>query len=104
MVLYYEIRRRMRAAVVPAVCALVLGYFGYHAVEGERGLVAWSNMVRETRIAEQSLEAARQERQELERRVSLLDQRHLDLDMLEERVRLVLGLAHRDDIIVFDRR
>ena len=104
MVLYYEIRRRVRAAVVPAVCALVLGYFGYHAVEGDRGLVAWSNLVREVRVADHTLSTVRDERRQLEHRVSLLDQRHLDLDILEERARYVLGLAHPDDVIVFDVR
>jgi cell division protein FtsB len=104
MVLYYEIRRRVRAAVVPAVCALVLGYFGYHLVEGDRGLAAWSNLVREVRAAELALDTVREERRRLEHRVSLLDQRHLDLDILEERTRAVLGLAHPDDVIVFDVR
>jgi len=104
MVLYFEIRRRVRAAVVPAVCALVLGYFGYHAIEGDRGLVAWSNLVREVRSAQQSLATVREERRRLEHRVSLLDERHLDLDILEERARYVLGLADPDDVIVFDVR
>ena len=34
------------------------------------------------------------------RRVRLLQPHSLDIDLLEERARITLGLAHRDDILI----
>ncbi len=99
-----DIRRRMRAAVVPAVCALAIFYFGYHAVEGDRGLVAWSKLTREIAAADRELAVVTRKRQRLARRVSLLESRSLDRDILDERARAMLGLAGRDDAIIFQPR
>jgi cell division protein FtsB len=104
MDLIYDIRRRMRAALVPAMCALAIGYFGYHAVEGDRGLVAWSRLTREISAATQELERVRAQKLILERRTALLESSSLDRDLLEERARAVLGLAHPDDVIIFQPR
>ncbi len=37
----------------------------------------------------------------MERRVTLLSNTSLDLDMLEERARVMLNYAHPDDLIIF---
>ena len=75
-------------------------YFGYHAVQGERGLVAWLRLSQEVERIEASLQIAVAERASLEHNVALLSPDGLDLDMLEERARVVLGLAHPQDFIV----
>ena len=90
----------MRMGVAPALGVAVIGYFAYHLVHGDRGLVAWRDL--NERIIETEAEARRGggEREELERRVALLRPDSLDRDMLDERVREVLNLAHPDDIVI----
>jgi cell division protein FtsB len=100
----FELRRRARAALVPVLTAAAIGYFGYHAVVGERGIAAYTRL--QIRLA--SAEAARTEahavRQKLERRVALLRSSGLDLDLLEEVSRGTLGLAHRNEVIILTPR
>jgi cell division protein FtsB len=100
MAIRRDFARLMRLGVAPILGVAVIGYFIYHLVHGDRGLVAWREL--EERIA--ATEAvARQyaaERAELERRVALLRPDSLDRDMLDERAREVLNLAHPDDVII----
>ena len=52
-------------------------------------------------MTESPLEALLQlERAELENRVSRISDHNLDLDLLDERARLVLGLVRPDELIV----
>ena len=102
MSLVYEIRRRARHAALPLFCALAIGYFGYHAVQGDRGVVAWLKLSHEIAKTTAELEAAQAERQAIERRASLLKPDALDRDMLDERARRVLGLARADEVVFID--
>ncbi len=99
MSLLYEVRRRARAAALPLIAALALGYFGYHAVQGDRGVLTWLQLKQEVAATGAELEAARAARLGLERRVALLKPEGLDRDMLDERARAVLGLARADEVV-----
>jgi cell division protein FtsB len=79
----------------------VFGYFGYHLVNGDRGLLAMVNLQRENQIADQNLTEAETTRKIWEQRVSELRNQSLDPDMLDERARILLNYARKDDIIVF---
>jgi cell division protein FtsB len=92
---------RPRQILAPVIFATVFGYFGYHLVNGERGLLAMAQLQRETRIADQNLLEAETERKIWELRVSELRNPSLDPDMLDERARILLNYATKDDIIVF---
>ena len=86
--------------VVPAVCLLLLGYFGYHAVEGDYGHHALQKLkAREIALGGQ-LARAKDERRALDRRVSLMRPQSLDPDMIEERARRTLNVARTGDIII----
>ena len=99
---WYEVRRRLRHAVVPFLAAGAAVYFGYHVVEGERGLIAWLQVSQEIERAEAEAALRGAELARLQQRVGLLRPEALDADMLDERSRVVLGLAHPDEIIVLD--
>jgi cell division protein FtsB len=43
-------------------------------------------------------------RQRIERDVALLQPENLDPDMLDERARAILNLAHPDDLVMMKRR
>jgi cell division protein FtsB len=91
----------VKRAAVPAACAAIALYFAYHALIGDLGLVAWLELEREKTMLEERLAGARAERLELEYRVTLLRPESLDPDMLEERAREALSLAHPNDITIF---
>lgn len=83
--------------------ALTVIYFGYHTVQGDRGLLAWWHLRHEVQQAEAELQRIVAVRQALEHRASLLRPDNLDLDMLEERARVMLNAGRSDEIVIFDR-
>ena len=92
---------RPRQILVPIIFAMMFGYFGYHLVNGDRGLLAMAHLQRETMIADQNLAEAETTRKIWERRVAALRNQSLDPDMLDERARILLNFSRKDDIIVF---
>jgi cell division protein FtsB len=92
---------RPRQILVPIIFAMMFGYFGYHLVNGDRGLLAMAHLQRETMIADQNLAEAETTRKIWERRVAALRNQSLDPDMLDERARVLLNFSRKEDIIVF---
>jgi cell division protein FtsB len=80
--------------------AMMIAYFGYHALNGEQGVLNWlvvQNQIRETEI---ELADARAEREALEVRAARLRSDSLDLDYVEERATALLNIAHPRDFVV----
>src|SRR5690349_19264145 len=92
---------RPRQILAPIVFATVFGYFGYHLVNGDRGLLALAHLQRETMIANQNLAEAEGTRKFWGRRVTELRNQSLGPDTLDARARALLNYARKDDIIVF---
>ena len=94
----------MLARSKPYAPTVILGflifYFGFHALTGERGLLATHQ--RQDRLAARSaqLYALQRERGELEARVRLLNSRSLSADLLEERARSLLGFVGPEDYVI----
>ncbi|WP_169569163.1 FtsB family cell division protein [Sneathiella limimaris] len=103
MNLSYEIRKRIKASTAPILGLLMVCYFSYHLIEGDRGLFAYLKLQQQVRQETAQLQLTELEKNRLEKRVQLLDPENLDLDMLEERAREVLGLAHPDEIIIYTK-
>ena len=95
-----ELRRRARYVVFPALGVSALAYFTYHAVQGERGLIAYLHLTGQIERAQTSLARVSAARRTLETDVALLQPGALDRDMLEERAHAVLGLARRDEVLI----
>jgi cell division protein FtsB len=95
-----NIRQKARQVLGPLMGAGLIAYFGYHAVQGDRGLLAWWNLRYEIEKADYELAAVTKEKKVLEHRVSLLRPESLDRDMLEERARAMLGVVHKNDLII----
>jgi cell division protein FtsB len=95
-----EIRRRSRLIIGPVLGISLCGYFAFHLVEGDRGLVAWLRLSQQLREARATLADAEAERTTLERRVQLLRPEHLDRDMLDERARSQLNLVGPNEIVI----
>jgi len=104
MGLLNELRGRARYVFGPVLGILVITYFAYHVVNGERGLFAWWQLRERIVTAKAQLTKVSAERETLENRVRLLHPESLDPDMLEERARVMLNYGHPDDIIAIDRK
>src|SRR5476651_1708415 len=92
---------RPRQILAPIIFATVFGYFGYHLVNGDRGLLAMAHLQREVLLADQNLAEAETTRKIWELRVAALRNQSLDPDMIDERARILLNYARKDDVILF---
>lgn len=99
----HEIRRHSLAAVIPVICFAAIGYFAYHAMEGEHGINAYTRLVLQIQETKAALAEVTAERRILERRVGLLQTEQLDADMLDEQGRRVLGLVQPGDLVILGR-
>jgi cell division protein FtsB len=95
-----ELRKRARQITLPVLGACVAGYFVYHGVQGDRGIIAWLVLNQQIRDANAAQDELAAERATLERRVMLLRPDSLDPDLLEERARVMLNLAHADELVI----
>ena len=103
MAVMVEIRVRAKQALVPIFGALVVGYFSYHMVQGEYGVLAYLQLQSKIERAEALQAVLSQEREILESRVVLLHPDSLDRDLLEERARVMLNYARPDDVVILER-
>lgn len=87
--------------VGPLMVAGILAYFGFHAIQGERGILTWLQLSIQIESTQSALSASRAEESRLERRVALMRSDNLDPDMLDERARVVINLADPNDIVIF---
>ena len=95
-----EIRRRGRHIVGPFLGVCLLLYFVYHAVQGERGLIAWARVSKDIESSQAALLVSRAEQQGLEARVLLLRPDSLDRDMLDEQSRRMLNVVRPGEKVV----
>ena len=101
---FRQIRRRAGGSFLPIFLICLAGYFFYHAIEGDRGFLAYMRLAEEISRVQTGTEAVRVERRRLEHRVALFGRNHIDGDILDERAREVLGLTHPDDLILYDAK
>lgn len=103
MGLIAEFRLRSRHVVGPVLGVCVVAYFAFHAVQGDRGLIAWWNLKQRVDHARVALSEITAHREMIEHRVRLLHPNSLDPDMLDERVRRMLNYGHADELIIFSK-
>ena len=94
------LKRWLIAAVTPTVFLALVGYFGWQATQGDRGLQAYA--VRQSQLRAEQTELARvsAERDAWERRATGLKVQRLDRDTLDERARAMLNVADPADLVV----
>lgn len=101
MGLLNEVRLRARHIVGPVLCLVLVGYFAYHLVNGERGGIALLQLNQQIQEAKANAAFLAKERAQLESRVALMRPDQLDPDMLGERARVMLGMGHPDEVVIF---
>lgn len=93
-------RWRLRRATIPALCLAAIAYFGYHAIYGSYGLLAYGEAKERGARLQDRLDRLVAQRVQLDAKVALMRPDSLDPDMLEEQARKALGYAHPDDLII----
>jgi cell division protein FtsB len=98
-----DLSNRLNHVFGPLIALLVMIYFGYHIVQGERGLISWMRLRQKITVSEGQLSVVQEEKETLQRRVNLLRPDSLDRDMLEERAYEVLNLGNPGDTIILNQ-
>lgn len=78
----------------------LIAYFSFSALQGEFGLTRLIEIRAIEARLEADLDRRKAQREEVENRVARLSDGFLDLDLLDERARVVLGLARPDEILI----
>lgn len=97
-----DLSGRLNHILGPLIALLLMIYFGYHIVQGERGLFSWMRLRQKISESEEHLAQIQSEKETLERRVHLLRPDSVDRDMLEERARKVLNWGHPGEVVIYD--
>ena len=79
----------------------LIAYFGYHAVQGDLGLLAYLKLTRQVEVLQAEADVIGEQRAAMEHRVALMSPNGVDPDLLDERVRYDLGYVHPDDLVIF---
>jgi len=96
-------RLNWRQIVTPAAYILLIGMiavFAHSGLQSDHGLAAYREAGSEERRLTAELTALQTDRARLDNKVLRLSDRYLDLDLLDERARLILGLVRRDELII----
>ena len=91
---------RLRPFIPTAILAVLIAYFAFHALTGDRGLLTSDQRDRTLALRVHELKQVRAERMDLEVRARLLRDNSLSADLLEERARSLLGFADPGDYVI----
>lgn len=92
-----------RALFAAAFCFAIIGsslYFTHAALQGETGIVEKLRLGQEEERLKTELAALEAKRLRMENLTRRLSRESLDLDLLDERARAVLGYARGDEIAI----
>ncbi|CUH40938.1 Septum formation initiator [Jannaschia seosinensis] len=93
-------RRASYGLALPFALICFAGYFVFAAVQGEYGVFRRVELEAEREALQAELAFLANEAARMRDRTRRLSDEYLDLDLLDERARLVLGMARVDEIIV----
>ena len=90
-----------KRAISSLFCVLVLFYLAFHTISGERGVIALLRETSKLETMKTELAEIKSKRESLENKTKKLSSNNLDLDLLDEQSRLVLGVAGKNEVVVF---
>lgn len=93
----------MRFRLFPFLCILVIAYFTYHSIWGNRGFFKLLEILEQIDAAQTVLEETTKERQNLQYKTNALkNPKAIDFDILEEEAMRVLGQTSAENLVIFD--
>ena len=101
MVLRIRKKRSLSRFIAPVATLVILGYFGFHAFNGQYGIRA--NLAMQKRMVELQTQLAglSKRRETLEARVALLRDGSMEKDMVDQHVRSQLNMVRDDEVVMF---
>ena len=100
MEIFSELRLKLRFILWPTIWATIILYITFHTIQGERGLIAFMQIYGEVLAAKKTQQILINKKKRLQNQVTLLSPKSLDIDMLEERVRIMLGYSRPNETII----
>ena len=95
-----NLQRLSQKALAPFMVLSVMGYFIYHSIQGDRGILAWMQLQERLLHIQSELNEITQARQDLEEKVHDLRPESINRDLLDQQVRLQLGYTRPDEIVI----
>jgi cell division protein FtsB len=95
-----ETPRRGAGLLVPLLLLLLGGYFAFAAVQGDNGVFRRVELEAERDMLRAELALLDGQVGTMRERTRRLSDDFLDLDLLDERARTVLGLVRADEVVV----
>ena len=96
------VRKRRRTSlarfIAPVMTLVILGYFGYHAMNGHYGIRAQVVMQKKLVALEGELLERTAVREKLEARVKMVRDGSMEKDMVDEQIRRQLNMLREDEI------
>ena len=89
-------------SAVTCACLGLLGFFAWHGFEGPRGYRFNEGLKNQSTKLAADLSAIKEQRTNIEHRVTLLRPESVDPDMLDEMARATLDVARPNELIVLD--
>lgn len=91
---------RVKVYLPTVFLGVLIFYFGFHALTGERGLLSHQRRKETLQLRTHQLAELKKERADLEARARLLSTHSLSADLLEERARTLLGFVGPGDYVI----
>ena len=99
-----ENRALLRRNLFLMICIVLTGYFSYHLVMGKRGYFQLKALENQIELTQASFNEIKAEREAIEKKVVMMRPGSVDIDLLEERARHVLGFTKPDEYILLQDR
>ncbi len=87
----------------PFLCVLVISYFSYHSIWGNRGFFRLLEIREQIHEAEILVDQTAEEKKNLQYKTNALkNSKTIDTDILEEEALRVLGQTNSNNLVIFD--
>lgn len=100
----YRFRLMLRAFIVSlglySLAGLVIAYFLWQGVNGQRGLKAGEGYEQQLAKLRYELLLAKNERMQWEHRISLMRGERIDADVLDEEAHALLGRVQKNEVVI----
>ncbi len=97
-----DIQKKFRQYWLILISCFIVVYFGFHSFCGERNIYRYFALKEEIAQAQKTAQQYSEQLQRLQRKVQHLSDNSLDIDLLDERARVVLNMAADDEFIILD--
>jgi cell division protein FtsB len=101
LIRHHKNKQKSRGIIfVNITLGLLIIYFVYHALHGDRSIFEYRKLSSEVIIQQQKLDEINDEKAQYERRLSLVGERDIDPDLLDELARRKLGTLDQDEEMI----